>query len=113
MERVLPVFRAPNYAARHFAHVLRDAGLGEHTAKDLRDTYASQLLSTGVPLPYVSAQLGHADIAVTARHYSKWCGGEGYRQPLTLREGEVPADLLARLDIPDAAAEPFTVTRDQ
>jgi len=113
MERVVPAFRAPNYAARHFADVLRQAGLGEHTAKDLRDTYASQLLSAGVPLPYVSAQLGHSDIAVTARHYSKWCGGDGYRQPLTLREGEVPADLLARLDAVGGTLEPRMTALDQ
>jgi integrase len=97
MERVVPAFRAPNYTRRHFAHVLREAGLGEHTPKDLRDTFASQLLTAGVPLPYVSRQLGHADVAVTARHYVKWCAGDSYRQPLELRAGEVPADLLARV----------------
>jgi hypothetical protein len=42
-------------------------------------------------------QLGHADIAVTARHYAKWCAGDSYRAPLEVREGEVPADLLARI----------------
>jgi integrase len=30
--------------------------------KDLRDTFASQLLTSGVPLGYISHQLGHADI---------------------------------------------------
>jgi integrase len=36
----------------------------------LRHTHASNLLSRGVPLPAVSARLGHADANVTARVYS-------------------------------------------
>ena len=63
----------------------------------LRDTFASQLITCGVPLGYVSRQLGHADLAVTAQHYAKWAGGDDYRDPLLRRPGEVPADFLARL----------------
>ena len=37
--------------------------------KDLRDTFASQLLSAGIQLGYVSTQLGHSDVGITARHY--------------------------------------------
>ena len=40
--------------------------------KDLRDTFASQLVSAGIPLGYVSHQLGHANLAVTAKHYARW-----------------------------------------
>jgi len=36
----------------------------------LRHTHASGLLSKGVPLPTVSARLGHADVNITARIYS-------------------------------------------
>jgi len=36
----------------------------------VRHTHASNLLSRGVPLPAVSARLGHADANVTARVYS-------------------------------------------
>ena len=46
---------------------------------------------------FVSRQLGHADVAITARHYAKWCGDDSYREPMALREGEHPADFLARL----------------
>ncbi len=70
------------------------------TPKDLRDTFASQLLSVGIRLPYVSKQLGHADVGVTVKHYARWTGGNTYRSPLEVGEGEVPADLLARLQIP-------------
>jgi hypothetical protein len=71
--------------------------------KDLRDTFASQLLTSGVSLGYVSKQLGHADVAVTAKHYSRWAGGDFYREPMMLEPGEVPADLLARLPEPPQA----------
>jgi hypothetical protein len=47
------------------------------TQKDLRDTFASQ-------------QPGHADVSVTARHYARWCGGDEYREPLTLGDGDIP-----------------------
>jgi Phage integrase family len=36
----------------------------------LRHTLASHLLNSGVPLPVVSARLGHCDVSVTARVYS-------------------------------------------
>ncbi len=45
----------------------------------------------------MSAQLGHSDVAVTARHYARWVGDEVYRPPVVLDLGEVPADLLATL----------------
>jgi hypothetical protein len=65
--------------------------------KDLRDTFASQLLTSGVPLGYISHQLGHADIGVASRHYARWCGGSDFRTPMVPAENEVPADLLARI----------------
>jgi integrase len=96
-----------NYRNRHFRKHCRAAGIGPgakpdgtsrpRTPKDLRDTFASQLLTAGVQLGYVSRQLGHADVSVTARHYARWAGGDAYRSPLEVRENEVPADLLARL----------------
>lgn len=95
--RILPRFSGRNYRTRHFERVLEAAGLPRHTPKDLRDTYASQLLTVGVQLGYISRQLGHEDVATTARHYARWCGGEAYRRPLEPAPGEVPADLLARI----------------
>ena len=72
----------------------------------LRDTFASQLLTVGVQLGYVSAQLGHADLGTTATHYAKWCGDGEYRDPMVRREGEVPADFLARLESPPRVRPP-------
>ena len=96
-ERILPALRPQNYAARHFTKVCEAAGFGDRTPKDLRDTFASQLLTAGVQLGYVSKQLGHSDVSVTARHYAKWVDDGAYRHPLAVGECEVPADLIARI----------------
>ncbi len=88
----------PNYRQRHFTRVWKSAKYPRRRPKDLRDTFASQLLTAGVALGYLSKQLGHADVAVTARHYARYLEGDGYRQPLEVAPNEVPADLLARLD---------------
>ena len=61
--------------------------------KDLRDSFASQLLTAGVQLGYVSRQLGHSSPFVTADHYAKWCGGDDYRDPLTPGQGCQPSVL--------------------
>ena len=82
---------------REWARIVKKAGIGDRAFKDLRDTFGSQLGSAGVPLAHVARQLGHADVAVTARHYARWTGGDDYREPVRLLPGEVPADLVARL----------------
>ena len=66
------------------------------------------LLTAGVQLGYVSAQLGHADVAVTARHYAKWIGGDVYREPFQLRPGDVPADFIARSAYEFAQSPPIS-----
>ncbi len=88
-----------------------DGNTRPRTPKDLRDTFASQLLTAGVQLGHVSRQLGHSDVSVTARHYACWAGGDAYRSSLEVREDEVPADLLSRLaakspKIPTARQKP-------
>jgi integrase len=92
-----------NFRNRHFEPIVKLAGLPLVEGrlcrpKDLRDTYASHLLSANIPLPYVSKQLGHGDVLTTARHYARWIDASGrYVAPPVLQVGEVPADLLARL----------------
>jgi hypothetical protein len=67
----------------------------------LRDSFASHLLSAGVPLVYVSRQLGHKSQTLTERCYAKYLpGGDVYQPPEVLEVGEVPADLLARITRP-------------
>ena len=55
-----------------FSRILRKAELPHFKPYDLRHTYASLLLSEGVPLVYVSRQLGHAKPTTTLKHYAKW-----------------------------------------
>ena len=45
-----------NYRNRHFQSVCETAGIGRRKPRDLRDTFASQLLTAGVQLGYVSQQ---------------------------------------------------------
>ena len=95
--RVLEGINPANFRKREWRRILKRAKVGSRRLKDLRDTYASQLLTAGVQLGYVSHQLGHSDVSVTARHYARWAGGDAYRDPLQLEGSEVPTDLLARL----------------
>jgi integrase len=70
-ERALPALDPRNFSQRAWRRVPKRAGLERRNPEDLRDTYASWLLSLGVQLGYVSQQLGHADVGVTARHYAR------------------------------------------
>jgi integrase len=96
--RILEGLGRDGYRRRHFKRVCDAAGLGHRRPTDLRDTFASQLLSSGVQLAYVSSQLGHADVSVTAKHYARWTGGDEYTAPRVVGPDEVPADLLSRIE---------------
>ena len=80
-----------------------EAGLEDHSPKDLRDTFASWLVSLGVPLPFVQKTLGHANWAVTAQHYARWVSEAEFMGSPRLRPGEVWPDLLARLGLHERA----------
>ena len=62
-----------------FAKALEAAGLPPHRVYDLRHTFASVLLARGVPLTYVSAQLGHALPTTTLQFYARWVPAKGER----------------------------------
>jgi hypothetical protein len=73
----------------------------EPKPKDLRDSQASHLLTLGIPIGYISRQLGHAGTSVTEQRYARWVGDSAeYRQGPNLA-GKVPADLLAPLSAED------------
>jgi len=62
-----------------FAKALQAAGVSAHRVYDLRHTFASVLLARGVPLTYVSAQLGHALPTTTLQFYARWIPTKGER----------------------------------
>jgi integrase len=99
---VLELRSGDNFRAREFARVCERAGLTGHQLKDLRDNWAFQMLTAGVPLAYVANQLGHS-METCVQHYGRWCEEE-YRDPMARQAGEVPADFLARLATPVALA---------
>jgi integrase/recombinase XerD len=61
------------------------AGVRGGHAHRFRDSFATELLLTGVPLERVSVLLGHQSIRVTERHYSPWTRS---------RQDQLEADLL-------------------
>ena len=70
--------------------------------KVLRDTFASHLLSAGFPMVQTMAWWGthRRQLGCFRRRYAKWIGAEtawSYRAPMTLLPGEVPTDVLSRL----------------
>jgi integrase len=48
------------------------AGVPDGHAHRFRDTFATELLLSGVPIERVSMLLGHKSVAVTEKHYSPW-----------------------------------------
>jgi integrase len=60
----------PHLVSQTIVRRLGKAGIENASLHTLRHTHASNLLSKGVPLPAVSARLGHADTNITARIYS-------------------------------------------
>lgn len=100
--RVLGKLHPSNFNRRVMREVWEQAGLADHRLKDLRDTFASLLLTWGVSPAYISKQLGHADWAVTAKHYAVYVSDE-FCQPIPLQKGEGPADLLGKPALAQAA----------
>ena len=45
-----------------FGRVCKAEKIGDHTPKDLRDSFACWLLMAGIPLGYISKELGHANV---------------------------------------------------
>jgi len=57
---------------RALAGVFEKSGVKEGHSHRIRDTFSVALLRKGVPLEVVSELLGHANIAITKKHYAPW-----------------------------------------
>jgi len=73
---------APLQRAQSYAKVLKKAKTRYTKFHNLRHTFASQLLSNGANILYVSQQLGHADASITLKVYAKWIPTTGQRQAM-------------------------------
>jgi len=69
---------------RHLQRLFEFAEVSNGHAHRFRDTFAVELLLSGVPLESVSVLLGHGSIRVTERHYAPW---------LRSRQEQLEADL--------------------
>jgi integrase len=87
--------------------VCKAAEIDDHIPKDFRDTFATLLLTHGIPLKWISKQLGHGSVAVTERHYARWMDEDEYRNPWQVSEGQVPQDLFAEADLWRAPKTPL------
>jgi integrase len=76
---------------KKFAKVMKKAKVSGHRMYDLRHTWATVMLSKGVPITYVADQLGHAKPSTTLQWYARW----------------LPQDSKAYVDSLDAVPEPI------
>lgn len=75
------------HVRRAFHRVLDESGLPQFRVYDLRHTFASLLLSSNVPLLYVSHLLGHSKPTITLKFYARW----------------IPSGQVSRINVLDAA----------
>lgn len=55
---------------------LKKAGVRYRNPYQTRHTYASMMLSAGENLAWVSNQMGHSDVLITARTYARWISND-------------------------------------
>lgn len=51
---------------------LRKSGVAHRGPNQCRHTFASQAISSYVPLEWVARQLGHTDTTMVKKHYGRW-----------------------------------------
>jgi integrase len=64
-----PSSTLPDLVSQVMVRRMKKAGIGA-SIHSLRHSHSAILLSHGVPLPAVSARLGHADVNITAKIYA-------------------------------------------
>jgi len=56
----------------NFKRILKAAGVKARVLYNLRHTFASQLIAKGADIVLVSKMLGHEDVSITLRIYTKF-----------------------------------------
>jgi integrase len=69
---LLPFTYDGEYRLGFFLPHLKRAGVKYRGANQTRHTYASHLVSAGLPLTWVAKQMGHTGIKMIEKHYAKW-----------------------------------------
>ncbi len=97
---MFPDLISDRFRRRVWTPLVKRAGLPDRRPKDLRSTFATQLRAAGVQVDYIQQMLGHADDAITRKHYAQRAKitEETYADPIVRHEGEVTPDLLARIE---------------
>ena len=62
----------PYSVGRWFTGHLKRAGVRHRGPNQCRHTFASQAISSYVPLEWVARQLGHTDTTMVKKHYGRW-----------------------------------------
>ena len=74
--RKLSYFKRPFYThdiiGVNFKNILQKSGVKERPLYNLRHTFASQMISKGVDVLWVSKTLGHKDASITLKVYAKF-----------------------------------------
>jgi integrase len=74
------------YPAMARAGITREGPTGEErTFHSLRHTYARKVLEKGIPISWLSRQLGHSSEAVTDQHYGHWSRARSQQEAKRLR----------------------------
>nr|WP_081265233.1 site-specific integrase [Pseudomonas fluorescens] len=86
-----------------FTAHLEKAGIRHRGANQARHTFASQALSSYVPIEWVARQLGHSDTTMVRKHYGRWISKDtksmsgivskmmGFNQ-VTIESSSIPID---------------------
>lgn len=61
-----------NFAKGHWKTLLKRLGITHRGFHHARHTFATIQLSSGVPIPLVSAMLGHSSVSTTLNVYARW-----------------------------------------
>jgi integrase len=78
--------KATLYPAMKRAGVPREGPTGEErTFHSLRHTYARKVLEKGIPISWLSRQLGHSSESVTDSHYGHWSRARSQQEAKKLR----------------------------
>lgn len=61
-----------NFGRRRWKTALKNAELEYRPPVQMRHSFASLALAEGIALNWISQQMGHDDVSITAKRYARW-----------------------------------------